>query len=650
MKNILLLIAFLFTVTIYGQTPLPTGARFMNATKSDTLSGQTRIPVLKAENGNLLNYYTEIDSLKAEMGVGTDANAIHDNEAGEINAITEKVTPVSGDVFLMEDSEDGFVKRRVAFSNLPFTNTSEWAKYTGTQSGGDLRMIFGDYTFAQTGNVFYFDIAQSGLNLGKSNGTFFDFTVPYASIAREGLFFNNATYETSIIPPDTPTANAIYRLPTKSAGTYTLATTDDISGGGAVSSVNSQTGDVILDADDIDDTSTTNKFVTGGDLTNLGNLSGTNTGDVTLAGTPDYITISGQTITRNQIDLTTDVTGDLPLSNIAQQSAHSVLGRAGSGTGDVASITAGNNTILSRSGSGDVAFNSVSTLNTMLGAVTLTDDQTITGTKTFDTGDSNTNIISNNAGASYGIRANNTGSGSGIYVSNTSTTTGIGIGIINSATTSNGRGLVVLNQDAGNAIVANGGVGATGFNFVGQNNGATTFSATKEGNVTGNSFTTTADPYDSGWNADNTVPTKNDVYDEMEKKISSDTTSLGNVAYKPITNLIIHDYSVDATEPTLSTNEYAIQINAPLAKPFTGTAIPLDDYYQKDDTSTDTGTWTLGTQVNGGAAEILINISTEPTITGATQITGTTAFEADTLMLLTVKSILGTAYYFFTEL
>ena len=36
---------------------------------------------------------------------------------------------------------------------------------------------------------------------------------------------------------------------------------------------------------------------------------------VTLAGTPDYITISGQEITRNQIDLTADVTGTLPVSN-----------------------------------------------------------------------------------------------------------------------------------------------------------------------------------------------------------------------------------------------------------------------------------------------------------------------------------------------
>ena len=34
-----------------------------------------------------------------------------------------------------------------------------------------------------------------------------------------------------------------------------------------------------------------------------------NSTDVTLGGSYDYITISGQTITRNQIDLTTDVTG-----------------------------------------------------------------------------------------------------------------------------------------------------------------------------------------------------------------------------------------------------------------------------------------------------------------------------------------------------
>ena len=39
-----------------------------------------------------------------------------------------------------------------------------------------------------------------------------------------------------------------------------------------------------------------------------------NSTDVTLTGTPDYISISGQVITVGQIDLATDVTGDLPIT------------------------------------------------------------------------------------------------------------------------------------------------------------------------------------------------------------------------------------------------------------------------------------------------------------------------------------------------
>jgi hypothetical protein len=51
------------------------------------------------------------------------------------------------------------------------------------------------------------------------------------------------------------------------------------------------------------------------DSITITNLSGTNTGDVTLAGSLDYLTIAGQVITRNAIDLATDVTGVLPLAN-----------------------------------------------------------------------------------------------------------------------------------------------------------------------------------------------------------------------------------------------------------------------------------------------------------------------------------------------
>jgi len=42
-----------------------------------------------------------------------------------------------------------------------------------------------------------------------------------------------------------------------------------------------------------------------------------NSTDVTLTGTPDYITLSGQEITVGQVDLSTDVTGSLPNSSVS---------------------------------------------------------------------------------------------------------------------------------------------------------------------------------------------------------------------------------------------------------------------------------------------------------------------------------------------
>jgi hypothetical protein len=53
--------------------------------------------------------------------------------------------------------------------------------------------------------------------------------------------------------------------------------------GSAVTTVNTQTGAVVLDADDVDDSSTSHKFVTASDLTTLSNTSGTNTGDQDLS-------------------------------------------------------------------------------------------------------------------------------------------------------------------------------------------------------------------------------------------------------------------------------------------------------------------------------------------------------------------------------
>lgn len=52
-------------------------------------------------------------------GSGSDTTAIHDNVTGEINALTEKVTPVAGDMLLIEDSAASFAKKKVDIGNLP---------------------------------------------------------------------------------------------------------------------------------------------------------------------------------------------------------------------------------------------------------------------------------------------------------------------------------------------------------------------------------------------------------------------------------------------------------------------------------------------------------------------------------------------------
>jgi len=54
-----------------------------------------------------------------KVSSGVDNDAIHDNVAGEIAAITEKVSPVSGDLLVIEDSGAANVKKRVQIGNLP---------------------------------------------------------------------------------------------------------------------------------------------------------------------------------------------------------------------------------------------------------------------------------------------------------------------------------------------------------------------------------------------------------------------------------------------------------------------------------------------------------------------------------------------------
>ena len=58
-------------------------------------------------------------------GSGSDPDAIHDNVAGEIVAITEKAVPVGGDWVVIEDSEDSNNKKSVQLANLPVVQDAE---------------------------------------------------------------------------------------------------------------------------------------------------------------------------------------------------------------------------------------------------------------------------------------------------------------------------------------------------------------------------------------------------------------------------------------------------------------------------------------------------------------------------------------------
>ncbi len=70
--------------------------------------------------------------------------------------------------------------------------------------------------------------------------------------------------------------------------------------------------------------------------------TGTNTGDVTLAGTPNYITIAAQVITRALIDLANHITGRLAYANHVAATVASVLvGRRSGSAGDMEEVTLG---------------------------------------------------------------------------------------------------------------------------------------------------------------------------------------------------------------------------------------------------------------------------------------------------------------------
>jgi len=112
--------------------------------------------------------------------------------------------------------------------------------------------------------------------------------------------------------------------------TLTASITDIFSlSGQAISGVDNA-ADGIVGWDDSEGKLT---FLSAADIRSVAGVdpAGTdNSTNVTLAGSLDYITISGQTITRNAINLGTDVTGNLPSSSVSGLGSLATLSAVGS--------------------------------------------------------------------------------------------------------------------------------------------------------------------------------------------------------------------------------------------------------------------------------------------------------------------------------
>jgi hypothetical protein len=119
---------------------------------SDSLVGATAAPSAHTHTESEI---TDLDH--------TDAAALHEDVAGEIHALAEKTSPAAADELVIEDSADGYAKKRVQISNLP-TGSS------GATSFTDLDDVPASYT-GLGGQYLRVKSSEDGLETGDPAGS-----------------------------------------------------------------------------------------------------------------------------------------------------------------------------------------------------------------------------------------------------------------------------------------------------------------------------------------------------------------------------------------------------------------------------------------------------------------------------------------------
>lgn len=150
------------------------------------VDGQVIIDETAPTTGQVL---TASDGDNASWAAPDDPDAIHDNVAGEISLITEKVTPVSADLLLIEDSADSNSKKRVQIGNLPGGGGGGGSALQGSNVRASLSA---DQTSIALNAAIAFDTVDqeqgSRISLNTANG---QFTVQPGTYILSGLVYLN---------------------------------------------------------------------------------------------------------------------------------------------------------------------------------------------------------------------------------------------------------------------------------------------------------------------------------------------------------------------------------------------------------------------------------------------------------------------------